>query len=154
MKFSVKTQGFYSNDNDYGENLPADAINITEKQYRDFYSGLNENRHIYLSDEGLKLSDIKPDNYHSWDNEKNRWVLSDEAATQQKKDAITSANNKKESLMAAAAVEIAPLQDAVDLGMASDEEKSLLNKWKVYRVLLNRIDTALAPDINWPEKPE
>ncbi|WP_289996195.1 tail fiber assembly protein [Photorhabdus laumondii] len=49
--------------------------------------------------------------------------------------------------------QIAPLQDAVDLGMASDEEKSLLADLKKYRVLLSRIDVNLVPDINWPEKP-
>ncbi|HAL6907736.1 TPA: tail fiber assembly protein, partial [Escherichia coli] len=26
--------------------------------------------------------------------------------------------------------------------------------WKKYRVLLNRVDTSTAPDIEWPEIPE
>ncbi|WP_208907139.1 tail fiber assembly protein, partial [Enterobacter cloacae] len=26
--------------------------------------------------------------------------------------------------------------------------------WKKYRVLLNRVDTSKAPDIEWPEKPQ
>ncbi|EMG9853476.1 tail fiber assembly protein, partial [Escherichia coli] len=29
----------------------------------------------------------------------------------------------------------------------------LLEAWKKYRVLLNRIDTSTAPDIEWPEIP-
>ncbi|WP_426577673.1 tail fiber assembly protein [Xenorhabdus stockiae] len=49
---------------------------------------------------------------------------------------------------------IAPLQDAVDLDMATKEEKSALLKWKKYRVLLNRVDCSTAPDIVWPEQPE
>ncbi|EFB3321859.1 tail fiber assembly protein [Escherichia coli] len=43
---------------------------------------------------------------------------------------------------------MAPLQDAVDLGIATEEESSLLAAWKKYRVLLNRVDTSVAPDID------
>nr|UJL16314.1 tail fiber assembly protein [Escherichia coli] len=45
---------------------------------------------------------------------------------------------------------IAPLQDAVDLEIATEEERSLLEAWNKYRVLLNRVDTSTAPDIEWP----
>ena len=34
---------------------------------------------------------------------------------------------------------IAPLQDAVDLEIATEEERSLLEAWNKYRVLLNRV---------------
>ncbi|MDN0004869.1 tail fiber assembly protein [Providencia stuartii] len=33
------------------------------------------------------------------------------------------------------------------------KEAAALQAWKKYRVLLNRIDTSLAPNIEWPEKP-
>ncbi|APJ74150.1 tail fiber assembly protein [Escherichia coli] len=29
----------------------------------------------------------------------------------------------------------------------------LLEAWKKYRVLLNRVDTSIAPDIEWPASP-
>ena len=48
----------------------------------------------------------------------------------------------------------APLQDAADLEIATEEETSLLEAWKKYRVLLNRVDTSTAPDIEWPEEPD
>ncbi|ELI42841.1 tail fiber assembly protein [Escherichia coli KTE120] len=48
---------------------------------------------------------------------------------------------------------IAPLQDAVDLEIATAEERSLLEAWNKYRVLLNRVDTSTAPDIEWPTSP-
>ncbi|EPO1520873.1 tail fiber assembly protein, partial [Escherichia coli] len=35
----------------------------------------------------------------------------------------------------------------------TEEEASLLTAWKKYRVLLNRIDTSTAPDIDWPTIP-
>ncbi|EIV8374916.1 tail fiber assembly protein, partial [Escherichia coli] len=49
---------------------------------------------------------------------------------------------------------IAPLQDAADLEIATEEENSLLEAWKKYRVLLNRVDTTVAADIEWPVAPQ
>lgn len=48
---------------------------------------------------------------------------------------------------------IAPLQDAVDISIATDEEITRLAEWKRYRVALSRIDTSEAPDIEWPARP-
>ncbi|WP_419721650.1 tail fiber assembly protein [Providencia rettgeri] len=70
-----------------------------------------------------------------------------------KEQLIAEAEQKKQSLLAEVNNAIAPLQDAVDLDMATDEEKAQLTAWKTYRVLLNRVDTSLAPNIDWPEKP-
>nr|ELR5039333.1 tail fiber assembly protein [Providencia stuartii]ELR5082438.1 tail fiber assembly protein [Providencia stuartii] len=70
-----------------------------------------------------------------------------------KEQLIAEAEQQKQSLLAEANNAIAPLQDAVDLDMATDEEKAQLTAWKKYRVLLNRVDTSTAPDIDWPEKP-
>lgn len=57
---------------------------------------------------------------------------------------------KKQRLITEAAGIIAPLQDAVDLSMATDQETANLLSWKRYRVLLNRVDPN-EPD--WPLKP-
>ena len=57
---------------------------------------------------------------------------------------------KKASLMAEATATIAPLQDAMDLDIAMDDEMVQLAAWKKYRVLLMRVDTA-APV--WPTVP-
>lgn len=70
-----------------------------------------------------------------------------------KEQLISEAESKKQSLLVEANNLISPLQDAVDLDMATEEEIALLKEWKKYRVLLNRIDTSLAPDIEWPQKP-
>ena len=35
----------------------------------------------------------------------------------------------------------------------TEEETSLLEAWKKYRVLLNRVNTTTAPDIEWPTVP-
>ncbi|MEI7181673.1 tail fiber assembly protein [Pectobacterium carotovorum] len=68
-------------------------------------------------------------------------------------DEIFNSEIKKESLLRNAGTVIPPLQDAVDLGIASEEEKSTLNAWKKYRVQLMRLDTSKAPDVEWPEEP-
>lgn len=47
-----------------------------------------------------------------------------------------------------------PLQDAVDLNIATEAERQQLTAWKKYRVLLNRVDTSKAPDIEWPKAPD
>ncbi|MCT8350345.1 tail fiber assembly protein [Photorhabdus kayaii] len=64
------------------------------------------------------------------------------------------AKNQKSEKMIAANEVIQPLQDAIDLGIATNEEKILLLEWKRYRVSLNRIDTSLATAIIWPEQPK
>lgn len=71
-----------------------------------------------------------------------------------KQQLIAEAEYQKQVLLNEATAAIAPLQDAVDLGIATDEERAQVKKWKNYRVLINRVDTSIAPNINWPEKPE
>ncbi|WP_143369408.1 tail fiber assembly protein, partial [Escherichia coli] len=78
------------------------------------------------------------------------WVKDAEA---EKLFRIREAEETKNSLMQVASEHIAPLQDAVDLEIATEEETSLLEAWKKYRVLLNRVDTSVAPDIEWPAAP-
>lgn len=70
-----------------------------------------------------------------------------------KEQLIAESEQQKQSLLSEATGAISPLQDAVDLDMATDEESALLKEWKKYRVLLNRVDTLAAPDIEFPEKP-
>ena len=78
------------------------------------------------------------------------WVKDAEA---EKLFRIREAEETKNNLMQVASEHIAPLQDAVDLEIATEEENSLLEAWKKYRVLLNRVDTSTAPDIEWPTSP-
>ncbi|MEY0536580.1 tail fiber assembly protein [Providencia rettgeri] len=69
------------------------------------------------------------------------------------KELIQQAEDEKQNRLQEASKIIAPLQDAADLGMAIESEVATLNKWREYRALLNRVDTSVAPDIKWPEKP-
>jgi len=79
------------------------------------------------------------------------WVTDTQA---QHAAVVTQAEAKKQSLLDLATQKIAPLQDAVDLDMATDEEKVELVAWKKYRVFVNRVDTSTAPNITWPTSPD
>lgn len=86
--------------------------------------------------------------FMKWDGRK--WVHDTES---EKMALITQATQQKESLLAMAASKIAPLQDAVDLDIATAAEAALLLAWKKYRVLVNRVDTNQTAVINWPDRP-
>ncbi|WP_323836965.1 tail fiber assembly protein [Photorhabdus africana] len=70
-----------------------------------------------------------------------------------KEELISIAESQKAQFISLANEKITPLSDAVELGIATDEEMLLLKEWKKYRVMLNRVDTSTAPEIDWPISP-
>ncbi len=60
---------------------------------------------------------------------------------------------EKENLLKVASEIILPLQDAVDLDMATEEEIVYLSRLKKYRVQLNRTSFDIKSDVNWPIMP-
>lgn len=80
--------------------------------------------------------------------------LTDEQIAEQKNQKIANNLANKASLIALATIAIAPLQDAVDLDEATDEEIAALKSWKQYRIAVNRIDANTADDIKWPSQPK
>lgn len=70
-----------------------------------------------------------------------------------KEQLMAEAEARKQALIAEANAAITPLQDAVDLGMITPVEEAALKEWKIYRVLLSRVNTSTAPDTIWPVKP-
>ncbi|EAA0893017.1 tail fiber assembly protein [Salmonella enterica subsp. enterica serovar Senftenberg] len=104
---------------------------------------------VYISDLGPlpeNVTSVSPDGeYQKWDGK--AWVKDEAAETAAR---LREAEGTKSRLLQMASGKIAPLQDAVDLGIATDEEKSQLAEWKKYRVLVNRVDTS-NPD--WPDVP-
>ncbi|CAH6661000.1 tail fiber assembly protein [Pseudocitrobacter vendiensis] len=81
------------------------------------------------------------------------WMFDGEFITPVPEGADTAAQ-RKTALMSVATAVIAPLQDADDMDIATDEEREALLLWKKYRVLLSRVDVSKAPNIKWPEVPE
>uniref|UniRef100_UPI0040297DEB tail fiber assembly protein n=1 Tax=Escherichia coli TaxID=562 RepID=UPI0040297DEB len=83
--------------------------------------------------------------YDKWDG--SAWVT--DADAQYTAD-VAAADLQKKLMINEVSADISILQDAVNLNMATDDEKSRLTALQAYRVLLNRVDTSLAPDISWP----
>lgn len=66
---------------------------------------------------------------------------------------ITAAEAKKQQLIDEAEVRILPLARAKRLGIAKTDELQQLDELERYSVLLSRIETASAPNIDWPPLP-
>jgi len=83
--------------------------------------------------------------YDKWNGSK--WVTDSDA---QKVAAVGAAEAQKTQLRAAATDEIVWRQDAVDVGIATEDESAALDEWIKYRVLLMRVDTTKPV---WPTPP-
>lgn len=92
---------------------------------------------------------LKPAKFDKW--EGNQWVLDTEKQHQQN---VNSAQKEKNERLNEIIQTLSYLQDAIDTNIATQQEKTLLQEYKTYRVLLNRIDVNKAPDIEWPIKPQ
>ncbi|EKS6727787.1 tail fiber assembly protein [Enterobacter mori] len=116
-----------------GISVPSDLMKITDSEYESFMvSPDRKTPRFNINHNCMEWIDIAPPS---------------------KEEAIQYADSLKAQLMSVATQAILPLQDAVDLEMATDKETILLTEWKKYRVRLNRIDVNAAPDIEWPESP-
>lgn len=91
------------------------------------------------------ISVASPGEFFKWNGVE--WIPDPEA---QKAFAVKDAEKQKNDRLSEATMKINILQDAVELNIATDEEVENLKQWKQYRVLLNRIDINVAPDIAWP----
>lgn len=112
---------------------PENAKEVGEMDFQNLMAGQSENKVITADEAGYPVLSERETDHHI--------------------DAVKQAETEKALRMAAAAEAIAPLQDAVDIGMATEDEVGRLKAWKACRVLLNRVDVSEAPDITWPEIP-
>lgn len=86
-----------------------------------------------------------------------KWVFDGNAITEKAMtlaELVEQAQQTKVAKIAAATAVIAPLQDAVELGRASEAEQARLLGWKNYRVDLNQLDISSPSEIVWPESPQ
>ncbi|EUC94014.1 tail fiber assembly protein [Providencia alcalifaciens] len=121
--------------------------------YRGHIAYQTENRqqiHIdFIGELPITLTMLEPKTeFDVWNGKK--WVLN---KTVQKAHWVAQAENEKISRIDEANNTINYLKDALDVGLGDDTDERQLIEWKKYRVLLNRVDTSTAPDIEWPLKP-
>ncbi|WP_260291714.1 tail fiber assembly protein [Proteus vulgaris] len=87
--------------------------------------------------------------FDKWNGES--WVTDEQAI---KEDQINSAKKQKAELSQEAESRIVQLERKAKLEMASDVEVEMLKLWEIYTVKLDDVNPDLAPEIEWPQKPE
>ncbi|HHR5899772.1 TPA: tail fiber assembly protein [Providencia alcalifaciens] len=70
-----------------------------------------------------------------------------------KEQHISEAEMKKQLHAEDAEKNITILERKVKLNIATDDDKNSLTAWEIYSIKIADIDTSLAPDIEWPQKP-
>lgn len=96
------------------------------------------------------VTTVAPDvEFPKWNGKK--WVA-DKAA--KKESDVTAAESQKQYLIAEVNTETQILQTKLALKRIKPDELELLNAWLDYLDLLEAVDTSLAPDIGWPQKPQ
>lgn len=102
----------------------------------------------------LNATQVEPKiDFPKWDETLANWVINEAFQLAAEMENATMELTK---LTVFAAEKIATLQDAVDLGIATETETASLTAWKTYRVLVNRIPTqsGYPTEIDWPPMPE
>lgn len=99
-----------------------------------------------------------------FDVESQTWNLQDVPAPAETTPAVgnstpeelgASVSDKRDMLLQTAALRIAPLQDAVDLGEATEAEAASLLAWKKFRIDANRVteQEGYPQTVTWPALP-
>lgn len=104
-------------------------------------------------DDGLMAVECEDKNCFVGGSYKDGIFYPPETPKKSKEELISQADNLKYSLINQASNKIEVLQDAIDLDMATEEERVKISKIRKYRVLLSRVDVSKAPDIEWPLEP-
>lgn len=129
-KFSAATGGFYPADSlDEYPSLPGDLVDVSTEQYQALQ--------LAQSRDGLRIG---------------AGANGFPAALEKLPPTLEELKQTRDVLLQLATLRVAPLQDAVDLGIATPEEESALHSWKQYRVTLNRLDLT-SSTITWPAPP-
>ena len=128
-KFSPSTNGFYPSDflEEYAS-LPTDLVDVTDAEYAALFEGQSTGKRIIAGADGYPIN------------------------ANQLPPSTTELAGQRDSRLAEAALRIAPLQDAFDLGTATAGEMASLTAWKQYRVAVNRVDLTKSP-VTWPSQP-
>ncbi len=103
-----------------------------------------------LGDYPADVTPLAPESaYDQWDGSK--WVTD---TTARQAALISEAAQKKAQLLTGAKNTISLWQTELQLGIISDDDKARLIAWLQYIKLIQAVDTATAPNINWPQQPQ
>ncbi|MBP2856114.1 tail fiber assembly protein [Dickeya oryzae] len=136
--FSPSTRGFYLSEI-HGSSMPSDVVEISDDDYQTLLTRQAAGHIIQFDTLSGKPVAVP---------------IPEPSADELAKVAIATAGKELQARRSVATSRITELMYADELGIATDIEKSALPEWKRYLVLLSRIDTTTAPDIDWPELPK
>lgn len=138
MKWSASNAAFFPEEmiDEYKENGwdLSDAVDVSIDVYNEYSQNPPEGKVRAVGTDGMPC-----------------WAGIPEPTIEELIDRLSS---EKRSLQMEAESVIKPLDRARNLGMATDGELSMLLEWEKYSVMLMRVDTSLAPDVAFPEKPK
>ena len=117
-------------------------------EFDQHYSGLGPIPE-HLTDEPRPTPD------HVWKDDA-WWIDPATEAAAQEAAIKASVDSKIQSELAKANNAIIPLQDAVELDIATEAEATAYNQWRTYRVLVNRVTTQAGYplSVEWPVSPD
>ncbi|EMM6241053.1 tail fiber assembly protein, partial [Escherichia coli] len=107
-----------------------------------------------LNPEGFSVVEVPDITSNRRADDSGKWMFKDGAVIKRIYTAgeqQQQAESQKATLLSEAESVIRPLERAVRLSMATDEERIRLEAWERYSVLVSRVDTA---NPEWPDKPE
>lgn len=134
--YSAKKNLFFPNQfkEEYESNgdWPDDAVPIDDKVFYEFTSYRDGKRRV-AGEDGMPAWEENPALNHE--------------------QLVALSEQQKSMLRKEADAEIAWRQDAVDSGVATEDEEASLAEWRKYRILLMRVDTEKAPDVEFPPTP-
>ncbi|HBN0982776.1 TPA: tail fiber assembly protein [Escherichia coli] len=107
-----------------------------------------------LNPEGFSVVEVPDITANRRADDSGKWMFKDGAVIKRIYTADEQqqlAESQKATLLSEAESVILPLERAVRLNMATDEERSRLEAWERYSVLVSRVDPA---NPEWPEMPQ
>lgn len=133
MFYSATTGGFYSHE--IHSEIPSDVVEVSDEQYSALFVAQATGKMIAADKSGFPVAVDPP-------------PLSDE-------ELLAGARARQALLLERASGMIAPLQDAVDLDIATPAERASLSAWKAYRVAVNRVpgQAGFPRGVEWPAEP-
>ncbi|EFF8886611.1 tail fiber assembly protein [Escherichia coli] len=107
-----------------------------------------------INPEGASVVEVPDITANRRADDSGKWMFKDGAVVKRiytADEQQQQAESQKAALLSEAESVIQPLERAVRLNMATDEERTRLEAWERYSVLVSRVDTA---NPEWPQKPE
>ena len=107
-----------------------------------------------INPEGLSVVEVSDITANRRADNNGNWMFLDGKVVKReytKQELQQQAELQKSALLSEAESVIQPLERAVRLNMATNEERARLESWERYSVLVSRVDTT---NPEWPQKPE